>query len=263
MVIPRRDSLEHHPGSASRSVATHWADSLGGRGGAAGLTRKARTSTTHPRALQHGVARGLTMVFSGVRAMRTASALNSGENVRRVRGGLDDFFMDTSIMTGEGWEVSTKSGQLPPYPGRLTPWASRSVATHSLGLTPWASRLVATHSLGDSLPGRADRLRLTPWATHSLGDSLPGRLTPWATHSLGDSLPGPSPGSPASSTQALDNPSEVLRLTPRRSSRRRPWALAASCAARPPRARSSAHRVGHRRRGRSARPCRRTRWRRR
>lgn len=42
------------------------------------------------------------MVFPGVRAMRTASALNSGENVRRVRGGLDDFFMDTSIMTGEG-----------------------------------------------------------------------------------------------------------------------------------------------------------------
>ena len=43
--------------------------------------------------------------------MRTASALNSGVNDRRLGAGLDNFFMDTSIMTGEGWEVSTKSGQ--------------------------------------------------------------------------------------------------------------------------------------------------------
>ena len=33
-------------------------------------------------------------------------------NERRLRGGLDNFdFMNTSIMTGEGWEVSTKTGQ--------------------------------------------------------------------------------------------------------------------------------------------------------
>jgi hypothetical protein len=32
-------------------------------------------------------------------------------NERRLRAGLDNFFMDTSIMTGEGWEVSTKTGQ--------------------------------------------------------------------------------------------------------------------------------------------------------
>jgi hypothetical protein len=51
------------------------------------------------------------MVFPGVRAMRTASALNSGVNDLRVRPALDNFFMSTSIMTRKGWEVSTESGQ--------------------------------------------------------------------------------------------------------------------------------------------------------
>jgi len=31
-------------------------------------------------------------------------------NDRRLRVGLDNFFRNTSIMTGEGWEVSTKTG---------------------------------------------------------------------------------------------------------------------------------------------------------
>jgi len=52
------------------------------------------------------------MVFPGVRAMRTASALNSAVNTRRFRAGLDNFFMNTSSMTGERWEVSTKSGRV-------------------------------------------------------------------------------------------------------------------------------------------------------
>jgi hypothetical protein len=32
-------------------------------------------------------------------------------NERRWRAGVDDFYMDTFIMTGEGWEVPTESGQ--------------------------------------------------------------------------------------------------------------------------------------------------------
>src|SRR5882724_11809007 len=70
------------------------------------------------------------MVFPGVCAMRTASALNSGVNDLRVRVGLDNFFMNTSIMTRKAWEVSTESGQdqygdtlSQTGSGEILPWA--------------------------------------------------------------------------------------------------------------------------------------------
>jgi hypothetical protein len=43
--------------------------------------------------------------------MRTASALYSGVNDQRLRVDGPDFFVDTVIVTGERWEVSTKTGQ--------------------------------------------------------------------------------------------------------------------------------------------------------
>jgi len=49
-------------------------------------------------------------VFPDPRTRRTASALNSGVNRRRLRFVIFGL-MDTSIMTGEGWEMSTKTGQ--------------------------------------------------------------------------------------------------------------------------------------------------------
>jgi hypothetical protein len=52
----------------------------------------------------------LATVFPDSRTRRAASALNSGVNRRRVRF-VTLGLMDTSLMTGEGWEVSTKAGQ--------------------------------------------------------------------------------------------------------------------------------------------------------
>ena len=58
--------------------------------------------------------RGLWLVVRGrilFFVLQAASAFNSGVNDLRLRAALDDFFMNTSIMTRKGWEVSTESGQ--------------------------------------------------------------------------------------------------------------------------------------------------------
>ena len=70
-------------------------------------------------------------VFPDSRTRRTASALNSGVNRRRVRF-VTLGLMDTSIMTGEGWEVSTKAGQAYLSPASIASTSMSALSSQSL-----------------------------------------------------------------------------------------------------------------------------------